>query len=153
MSQESLDHIVAGALYDFGGYLTTRTESMAVGAAENAVPMADALKAFLTLRRVDQSCEPFFQWPARCAGQMQPVMPEPRRPVPMALDIMRAAFAEDPHFAWTWHCNVACAVMDEGAPQDSANAAAARFMKAAFGVDTSSGPPAAPGLALMKYNR
>ena len=59
-----------------------------------------------------------------------------------ALNIMRSAMLDDPMLAWSWHCNVACVMQDEGAPHDSANAAAARFMKAAFGVDTRTAPGA-----------
>lgn len=53
-----------------------------------------------------------------------------------ALECLRAAFAADPGYAWTWHCAVACAARDEGLAHDAANRAAARFMQAAFDIDT-----------------
>ena len=54
-----------------------------------------------------------------------------------ARELLEAEFKKDPGFAWSWHCNVACCVMDEGVNHVTANRAAARFMKLAFGVDTS----------------
>ena len=137
MSIEKLDHIVSGAIFDFAGFLTTRDERITLSATDDATPAADAVKAFLTLRGVDQECQPFFRWPARCsAGRPGGVT----TPCGEALNILKSAMRDDPHYAWTWHCNVAVSMMDEGAPHDSANAAAARFMKLAFGVDTSKPP-------------
>lgn len=135
MSLERLDHIVAGAIFDFAGFLTTRDERITLSAKDNASPAADAVKAFLELRGVNEKCEPFFQWPARCGGGESSA-------AATALEILSSAMRDDPGYAWSWHCNVACAAMDEGAPHDSANAAAARFMRAAFGVDTTKPPVA-----------
>jgi hypothetical protein len=42
--------IIVGALFDFGGFLTTREQSMAVGSKELASPMADAIKEFAEKR-------------------------------------------------------------------------------------------------------
>ena len=67
MSRENLDHVVSGAIFDFMGWLTTRTERLTLSSADDAVPAADAIKEFLTLRGVDLSCEPMiFLWPERC---------------------------------------------------------------------------------------
>lgn len=49
------------------------------------------------------------------------------------------ALCADPAWAWSYHCNLACAAMDEGLKPAAANRAAARFMKAAFGIDTLQG--------------
>jgi len=51
----------------------------------------------------------------------------------------KQALQADPEWAWTYHCNLACAAMDEGMRGPAANRAAARFMKAAFGIDTLAG--------------
>ena len=134
MSIERLDHIVSGVLFDFGGFLTTRKERLIASSTDNAAPMADAVGAFLTLRGVDQTCAPFFQWSARCSPGGS------NSPCGEALNILKSAMRDDPGYAWSWHCNVACAMMDEGAPHDSANAAAARFMRLAFDVDTRTAP-------------
>lgn len=68
MNQELLDHVVAGALFDFGGFLTARRERIALSAADDASPMASAITEFLTLRGVDQQCEPMVQhWQTRCS--------------------------------------------------------------------------------------
>jgi len=50
--------------------------------------------------------------------------------------LLYESMQKDPDYAWSWHCNVAVASMDEGMPYRAANRAAARFMMAAFGVDT-----------------
>jgi len=60
-----------------------------------------------------------------------------------AMDTLREAMAEDPGYAWGWHCNIAMACMDS---MDSAtgiksshktgNEAASRFMSNCFGVIT-----------------
>ncbi len=54
-----------------------------------------------------------------------------------ALQTLSAAFKADPDYAWGWHCNVSMAAYDQGLSQESADKAAANFMKSAFGVDTS----------------
>lgn len=146
MSLERLDHIVAGALFDFGGYLTTRDERLIASATDNAAPMADAITAFMDLRGVDRDCEPFFQWPARCSMAGDTKVPNRIR---AAFEVLKDAMRDDPGYAWSWHCNIAMAAIDEGAPHDSGNAAAARFMQMCFGVDTSKPPTdATPGEAV-----
>lgn len=74
MSQEKLDHVVAGAIYDFMGWLTSRQEKLTLSSSSDAAPVADAIKEFLTMRGVDQECEPqIFFWPARCSnGKCRP---------------------------------------------------------------------------------
>lgn len=53
-----------------------------------------------------------------------------------ALLTVRRCMQKDFELAWSWHCNIACAIMDEGITHGVANAAAARFMLMAFAVDT-----------------
>lgn len=72
-----------------------------------------------------------------CVERREPLTPGIAAP---ALAELSMAMQNDEGYAWTWHCNVACAMMDEGAPHGAANAAAARFMRAAFGVDTTKAP-------------
>lgn len=45
-------------------------------------------------------------------------------------------FSKDGHYGWTWHANIAACAMDEGLNHKAANHAAARFMKLAFGYDS-----------------
>ena len=47
------DPKVAGALYDFMGYLTTRYDHLAVGATHNCVPLLDKFKDWAALRGLD----------------------------------------------------------------------------------------------------
>ena len=68
MSQEKLDHVVAGAIFDFMGWLTTRQEKLVLSSADDVAPAAEAVKEFLTMRGVAQDCEPMIHdWPARCS--------------------------------------------------------------------------------------
>jgi hypothetical protein len=53
-----------------------------------------------------------------------------------AMDALREAMLEDYSYAWSWHCNIAMASQDAGAPHKEANERAAGFMRNAFGVDT-----------------
>ena len=48
---------------------------------------------------------------------------------------LRAAMREDEYYAWTWHCNLAMPMQDEGMSFAAANRAAARIMKNFFDVD------------------
>lgn len=57
-----------------------------------------------------------------------------------AVTALEAAMKGDPGLAWAWHCNIAVAMQDEGVSHTVSNAGAARFMKTAFGVDTSKAP-------------
>lgn len=57
-----------------------------------------------------------------------------------AMAVLSAAMREDYGYAWAWHCNVAMAAVDAGAPHKDANERAAGFMRCAFGVDTSLPP-------------
>lgn len=59
------------------------------------------------------------------------------------MEAIRKAMREDYGYAWSWHCNVAMAAYDAGAPIDKANERAAQFMRNAFDIDTSSGHPKA----------
>ena len=134
MSIELLDHVVAGALFDFAAFLTTRENAVSIGASKNSAPMAELLVKFLTLRGVDQECEPMVvDWPTRCSGLP---LPKPS-PCKEALKVLSDAMKADPMYAWSWHCNIAMAAVDAGASHSVGNAAAERFMYAAFGVDTS----------------
>lgn len=66
------------------------------------------------------------------------------KPIKEAVNTLRAAFRDDPAFARSWHDNLAMSffdaqIHDEGAstPHAVANDGATRFMKLAFGADTS----------------
>lgn len=60
-----------------------------------------------------------------------------------AMQDLREAFAEDPDYAYGWHCNIAMACMDSidsatgiKSSHKIANEAASRFMSNAFGIKT-----------------
>lgn len=57
---------------------------------------------------------------------------------PRALESLKAAMREDQQYANSWHDNIACCALDEGAAHATANNIASRFMKLAFDVETHS---------------
>ena len=57
-----------------------------------------------------------------------------------AITVLKAAMQNESDIAWSWHCNVAVAMQDEGVSHKVSNAGATRFMQNAFGVDTSKAP-------------
>lgn len=57
-----LPAVIAGALFDFAGFLTTRKESMSVGASEMASPMAEAIKEFAKLRELPIDDAAVLSW-------------------------------------------------------------------------------------------
>lgn len=54
-------------------------------------------------------------------------------------EALKKALQEDFDYAWVWHCNIACAMMDAGGTHKMANKAAAIFMKNCFDIDTKDG--------------
>jgi hypothetical protein len=52
-----------------------------------------------------------------------------------AFNTLKAALQADNSYAWSWHCNIAMAAVDEGFDHAGANEGAARFMSMCFGVD------------------
>ncbi len=53
-----------------------------------------------------------------------------------AMNVIRRAMRDDPGYAWTWHCNIAILLLDEGVAHDRANSRASGFMRLAFDVET-----------------
>ena len=53
MTKEEIATMIAGALFDFGGFLTTRAEAVTVGAAHDAAPVVQLVAAFLESRGLD----------------------------------------------------------------------------------------------------
>ena len=77
--------------------------------------------------------------------------------VPESMATVTNAIRNDPSYAWSWHCNIAMAAMDEGVDHMTANKLAARFLMILTGVDTTKNPnfpkePVEPELA-YKVNR
>lgn len=63
---------------------------------------------------------------------------------PDAMRVVLDAMRSDPEYAWSWHCNIAMAFVDEGGDHAMANHAAARFMRSLAGVDPAHELPAHP---------
>lgn len=77
--------------------------------------------------------------------------------VPESMATVSKAIRNDPSYAWSWHCNIAMAAVDEGVDHMTANKLAARFLMILTGVDTTKNPafpkePVEPELA-YKVNR
>lgn len=86
---------------------------------------------------VERKDEPGIHGDAREGVDAPPVgrFENGKMSVRAALEAISEAMERDSHFAWTWHCNVAMAAIDAGAPPHKANERAADFMRNAFGVD------------------
>ena len=77
MTEERLDPIIAGALYDFAGWLTSRPVTVRMGASEDSSPVVAMLKAFMQDRGVDQQTSPWIkQWPLYCGRSPSECGPE-----------------------------------------------------------------------------
>lgn len=95
-----------------------------------AAPQTDYSKLLQFQIDADKLCRP-------CTLVQSDTPIEAGQPVPWASPVerLRQQFQSDPDYAWSWHCNIAVAAMDECLWPSAANRAAARFMKTAFGVD------------------
>jgi len=61
--QEPVAHsIVAGALFDFMGWLTTRRERLVLSSSDNAAPAADAIKDFAQMRSLSINDAQVQEW-------------------------------------------------------------------------------------------
>ena len=65
MSQEKLNHIVTGVLFDFMGFLTTRKEQIVLSSSDDAGPAVEAIKEFLYEKNIEDA-DPLEQWEGRC---------------------------------------------------------------------------------------
>lgn len=72
MSAERLDHVVAGALFDFLGWLTTREKRLCLSSGDFAPPAVEALTEFAALRGLDLDHAMVEQWNMRCGAQPAP---------------------------------------------------------------------------------
>ena len=63
------------------------------------------------------------------------VAQEEKASISQSLLALSTAMCKDPEYAWTWHCNLACAGMDAGLGHQAANVMAGNFMKLAFGAE------------------
>jgi len=66
MSQEKLNHVVTGVLYDFMGFLTTRKERIVLSSSDDASPAVETIKEFLLERNIED-VDPLFQWEDLCS--------------------------------------------------------------------------------------
>jgi len=55
-------NVVAGALFDFAGYMTTRDKSIKVGAKENPSPVLDQLKSWSRNRHLNLDDADVEKW-------------------------------------------------------------------------------------------
>lgn len=53
----------------------------------------------------------------------------------MGVQILKDNLQGDMDYAWSWFCNIAVPMQDEGVSHETSNKAAARVMQNLFGVD------------------
>ena len=69
MSKECLDHVIAGVLFDFTNFLTSREKVIKLGYSEDISPVVEVLTEFMEKRGLNLDCEPMIiDWPSRCAN-------------------------------------------------------------------------------------
>lgn len=56
--KQELQNLVAGALFDFAGYLTTRSQPVTFSASHDSLPAVALVSAFLRLRNFSPDCKP-----------------------------------------------------------------------------------------------
>jgi hypothetical protein len=130
LDKPTLRRVVAGAIYDFAGKLTSRDKAITFGGTHDCAPVAEACNEFLKERNCLDGEPMVRDW--------QDKLPK-LEGVPAAMSTVIAEMKADYSYAWSWHCVAACCAMDEGLNHEAANRAAARLMKMAFDVDTSGG--------------
>jgi hypothetical protein len=59
---DGLPLVIAGAIFDFAGYMTTRTDVIKVGATANAAPVADLAKEWAKLRGLSLDDAAVLSW-------------------------------------------------------------------------------------------
>jgi hypothetical protein len=76
--QEPVAHtVIAGALFDFMGYLTSRKERIVLSAADDAAPAADAIRDFATKRGLSLDDAQVREWiDAYAQPEQEPTCPE-----------------------------------------------------------------------------
>jgi hypothetical protein len=57
-----LERVIAGALFDFGGFLTTRRGSLVVGEIHNASPIVELIQEFAKRRNLDLTDADVSKW-------------------------------------------------------------------------------------------
>ena len=53
-----LENLIAGALFDFAGYLTTRSQAVTFSASHDSLPAVTLVVEFLKLRGISTNCKP-----------------------------------------------------------------------------------------------
>lgn len=61
---------------------------------------------------------------------------KPKCTVKQAMKVLTKAIRKDKDYAHSWHCNIACCAVDEGASHRFGNVVASRVMKQVFNVVT-----------------
>ncbi len=139
------------AIFGFMAWLTTRKEIVTFGSNQNCAPAVELIEEFCKVNRLSK---PTDTWPNNLihpSGECSQINLDKASAIATsaATDVLRAAFKNDPAYAYGWHANIAMACYDsmpEIASADDAahgeqlrigNEAASRFMKLAFSVETS----------------
>jgi hypothetical protein len=68
--------VIAGAIFDFAGFLTTRPNTIEVGSTANAAPMADLVKEWAELRGLSLDDAAVLSW-----QELLHTRPQPRQPL------------------------------------------------------------------------
>ena len=75
--EDGLPLIVAGAIFDFAGFLTTRAEVIEVGSTANAGPVADLVKEWAELRGLSLADAAVLSWQLHITSASLPAPQQP----------------------------------------------------------------------------
>ena len=76
VEQEPVAHsVVAGALFDFMGWLTSRRERLVLSSTDDAAPAADAIKDFAKMRSLSISDAQVQKWQEHLSAPQPPRQP------------------------------------------------------------------------------
>lgn len=73
---DGLPMAIAGALFDFAGFLTTREKLIVVGSTADAAPIADLVKEWAGLRELSLDDAAVRSWQEWVNPQQQPAVPQ-----------------------------------------------------------------------------
>lgn len=131
------------AVYGFVGWLTGGPRAVTMSAKHDAALPCELVAQFC---EQNELADPKEGWKT---GLVYPSVDDDETVVmeDPPIDRLKLQMQEDSDYAHSWHCNVAMAIydsfiddkMNEGMLHRLSNKAASRFMKSAFGVETSGG--------------
>ncbi len=113
-------------LFMFGAWLTSLEEPITFSSKHDASPMVQMLERFISENNLPDVSADYLdnlKQPPALGGTAAPTL----------VELFGNWLQSDNGTAWGWHCQLACALMDEGVNHAKANERARQLMKHLFG--------------------